>query len=233
MDHITRLALRQGVKGYVHVSSTSVYGLYPGKPFVEDQPRMPRDDYGRSKRDGEDVVRRRIREGLPALIARPCTVYGPRCTDGAGKAFSRPTSILAIPGSGRQLLSNVRAEDVALAVEHLSRLPDAVGEAFNIADDSHPAVGDSLRLAAEAFGTKPPRLHLPLALVRAFARVDGFLAARRGRIPDLESDAVGYLVRDYVVDNRKLKKTGFSFLYADFESSMREMGERFRKESAR
>ncbi len=45
-------------------------------------PRAPQDDYGRSKLAGEEVVAKSIGEGLPALIARPCTVYGPGCSDG-------------------------------------------------------------------------------------------------------------------------------------------------------
>ncbi|HQG32588.1 MAG TPA: NAD-dependent epimerase/dehydratase family protein, partial [Deltaproteobacteria bacterium] len=102
VDRLTKLALEAKVKRYVHVGSTSVYGYYKGTPFREDSVRDPKDSYGRSKRDGEDVVWKRINEGLPAVITRPCTVYGPRCNDGAGKAFSRPTAITAIPGSGKQ-----------------------------------------------------------------------------------------------------------------------------------
>jgi len=225
VEHITRLALEAGVKCYVHVGSTSVYGPYRGKPFTEDAPREPQDNYGRSKRDGEDVVRRRLAEGLPAIITRPCTVYGPGCNDGAGKVFSRPSQIAAIPGNGRQRLSNIRAEDVAAAVEHLSRQPDARGKTFNLADGSYPTIGEALRLAATAFGQKPPKLHLPLALIKTMARVEGFLAARRGTIPDLESDAVAYLDRDYLVDNAALLATGFRLQYSDFAVSMRQMGQ--------
>jgi UDP-glucose 4-epimerase len=229
VDAITRLALEAGVRRYVHVGSTAVYGAYRGVPFREDDPREPRDAYGRSKRDGEDVVWRRIAEGFPGIVTRPCTVYGPGCNDGAGKAFSRPTAITAIPGTGTARLSNVRAEDVAAAVDHLSRRDDAVGKAFNIADDSHPTVEEALVAAARAFGGKPPTLHLPLPLVAAVARVQGWIAARRGTIPDLELDAVGYLGADYVVDNRRLKETGFRFQYPDFGESMRWMGDWYRR----
>jgi UDP-glucose 4-epimerase len=214
------------VKRYLQMSSTSVYGPHRGRPFREDSERDPRDDYGRSKRAGEEVVWKRIAEGLPAVIARPCTVYGPGCTDGAGKVFSRPTSITAIPGSGRQRLSNVRVEDVAAASIHLSELDDAEGQAFNIADDSHPELEVALALAADAFGLRPPRLHLPLGLVAAMARLQGSIARRRGRIPDLELDAVRLLRDDYLVDNSKLKSTGYRLRYPDFRASLREMGER-------
>ena len=229
VDRITRLALDAGVMRYIHVGSTSVYGPYRGTPFTEDAPRNPQDSYGRSKRDGEDIVWRRIAEGLAATITRPCTVYGPGCTDGAGKVFSRRTSITAIPGSGRQLLSNVRAEDVAAAVVHLSHLDEAVGKAFNIAEDSHPTLEEALTIAARTFGARPPRLHLPIALVKAFARMDGFVSKMKGRIPDLEYDAVRYLGSDYVVDNSALKATGYEFIHPNFEESMKQMGEWYKE----
>jgi len=86
---------------------------------------------------------------------------------------------------------------------------------------------EALTLAAETYDTKPPTLHLPLALVKATAIMDGFISALRGKIPDLEYDAVKFLYADYVVDNSKLKNTGFSLTYTDFRESMRELGERF------
>ncbi|MBU2550447.1 MAG: NAD-dependent epimerase/dehydratase family protein [Proteobacteria bacterium] len=231
VEHMTRLALEHGVRCFVHVTSTSVYGYYAGSPFTEEDPREPRDDYGRSKKAGEDVVLERIREGLPAIIVRPCTVYGPRCNDGAGKVFSRPTRIAAIPGSGRQRLANVRAEDVAAAVLHLSGLESALGRIYNIADDSNPTIEEALTLAARTFGTPPPKLRLPLPLIRATARVDGLICSWRGRVPDLECDAVKYLDNDYVVDNSRLKQTGFTFQYPDFRESMEQLGRRFNNRS--
>jgi len=224
VERITALALAAGVRSFVHVSSTSVYGRWRGTPFTEASPREPADDYGRSKRDGEDVVWARMRAGLPAVVLRPCTVYGPGCTDGAGKVFSRPTAIAAIPGSGRARLSNVRVEDVAAAAVFLSEHAGARGEAYDIADDDHPTVGEALALAASTFGTPPPRRHVPLRVLHVLARVQGFLAARRGRIPDLEADAVAYLHDDYVVDAGKLRAAGYRLLHPSFAASMRELG---------
>ena len=228
VELITKHALDAKVKRYIHVGSTSVYAPYNGTPFHEDYLKEPTSSYGKSKRDGEMIVRKRIDEGLPAIITRPCTVYGPRCTDGAGKAFSRATTITAIPGSGKQLLSNIRTEDVAASVEHLSHLDEAVGEAYNISDNSNPTLEEALLLASQAFGTKPPNVHLPLGIVKIAARVDGYISKMKGKIPDLEYDAVTYLYEDYVVDNTKLKNTGYSFIYPDFRESMKQMGEWYR-----
>lgn len=232
VEHITNLALNAGVKSFVHVTSTSVYGLYVGSPFNEETQRNPKDSYGRSKRDGEDVVWRQVERGLPAVILRPCTVYGPRCNDGAGKVFSRPSSIPAIPGNGRQLLANVRAEDVALAMDHLSRRPQSFGQAYNISDDSNPTLEQALTWSAEVYAQKAPSLHLPLGLMKIMSRVDGFFAGLRGKLPELEYEAVGYLYHDYVVSNQKLKDTGFNFKYPDFHESLKELGRQWQNGQA-
>jgi len=225
VDHITRLALQKKVKMFVHVTSTSVYGYYKGRPFTEESEREPMDNYGRSKRDGENIVFKRREEGLPAIIVRPCTVYGPRCNDGAGKVFSRPSAISAIPGSGGQLLSNIRAEDVADAILFLSSQDEAVGQTYNLSDNSNPAIKDALTLAAVTFRTSVPKLNLPLSLIKLVARLDGLISGLRGRIPDLEYDAAKYLYNDYIVDNTRLKKSGYNFKYPDFAESMKQMGE--------
>ncbi len=227
VERITGLAKEAGVKRFIHVSSTSLYGTYKGTPFTESSPREPADSYGRSKRDGEDMVFKAMDQGLPAIITRPCTVYGPGCNDGAGKAFSRPTSISAIPGSGNQKLANIRAEDVALAIEHLSRLDSIEGQVYNLVDRSTPTLEEALTLAAETFSTAVPKNHIPLWLVRIAARVDGFISKMKGSIPDLEYEAVKYLYDDYLVDNSRLIQTGFSYKYPDFRESMKDMGERF------
>lgn len=224
VGHITKLALEKKVKSFVHVTSTSVYGYYSGTAYKETDRRHPENDYGKSKAEGENIVFRRMEQGLPAVIIRPCTVYGPGCNDGAGKVFSRPSSISAIPGSGKQLLSNIRAEDVAKAVEHLSLKQDVIGQVFNIADNSNPTLEQALVTAAKTYHTKIPTLHLPLGLVKTISLIDGFVSRRRGGIPDLEYDAVRYLYYDYVVDNGKLEKSGFKLQYPDFTASMNQLG---------
>lgn len=225
VSNVARLARDAGVRRFVHVSSTSVYGRYRGEPFVEDSPRNPRDDYGRSKRDGEDALFDFVAKGLSAVVLRPCTVYGPGCNDGAGKVFSRPLPLAAIPGSGRQRLANVRVEDVVEAAIHLCDLDDASGCAFNVVDESSPTLAEALALAAEAFGTERPRVRVPLALVKLSARLERRRALREGRIPALELDAVRHLDGDYVVDGTRLRETGFRLRHPDFEESIRSLGE--------
>ena len=71
-------------------------------------------------------------------------------------------------------------------------------------------------------------MHLPLWLVKTVARLDGVISARKGRIPDVELDAVKYRYDDYVVDNSKLKAFGYQMIYPDFRESMKQMGQWYR-----
>ncbi len=166
---------------------------------------------------------------MTPILCRPCTVYGPRCTDGAGKAFSRPTSITAIPGSGKQLLANVRAEDVARAVVHLSELSGNTGKIYNIVDDSKPTIERALTPGGP--GLREKAAHASPAVVARQDRRQG----RRLRVrPEGEGTRTSsttrsqYLYHDYVVDNAALKKSGFTFLYPDFEKSMEEIARLYR-----
>jgi nucleoside-diphosphate-sugar epimerase len=122
----------------------------------------------------------------------------------------------------------VRVEDVAGAALHLAARDEARGQAFNVADGSHPTLEQALALAASAFDTKPPRLHLPLPVVALAARAQGWAARRAGRIPELELDAVRHLRGDYVVDASRLTRSGYRLLHPDFAESMRDLGRRHR-----
>jgi hypothetical protein len=66
-------------------------------------------------------------------------------------------------------------------------------------------------------------------MVALAARAQGLRARLSGRIPDLELDAVRYLRGDYVVDNTRLRRSGYRLLYPDFADSMRDLGARHRQ----
>ena len=117
---------------------------------------------------------------------------------------------------------------MAAALYHLALRDESVGEIYNLSEETHPTLEEALVLAAGTFGTRPPTRHLPLGLIKAVAGVDGFLSRLRGKVPDLEVDAVKYLYDDYVVDNTKLLRTGFKLKYPDFRDSMEDLGKRLK-----
>jgi UDP-glucuronate 4-epimerase len=72
-------AWRNAVPTFVYASSSSVYGPDFGRPVGEDHDRRPASPYGFSKLAAEDLIQLYSRErGVPAIILRYFTVYGPR-----------------------------------------------------------------------------------------------------------------------------------------------------------
>jgi nucleoside-diphosphate-sugar epimerase len=67
-ENVCRVALAEGVRRFVHVSSLMVYGMALGKPAHEDFPLAPyRDPYSVTKAEGDKVVQQMIAEDhLPA-----------------------------------------------------------------------------------------------------------------------------------------------------------------------
>ncbi len=66
-----------GVKLFIHVSTSAIYGLPERCPITEDTPPRPLEVYGRAKLEGERRVATAAREGLPCAIVRPRTLVGP------------------------------------------------------------------------------------------------------------------------------------------------------------
>jgi nucleoside-diphosphate-sugar epimerase len=69
------------IKGFVHISTSEVYGSARTVPMSEDHPTLPQSTYAASKLAGERAIFTLHKEhGLPAVIIRPFNSYGPRIT---------------------------------------------------------------------------------------------------------------------------------------------------------
>src|SRR5205085_2457390 len=72
-------AARAGVDRFVHMSSTSIYGEDEQLPLPvrEDVVPRPSRGYGKAKWGAEEAAWKASTEGLPVVVLRPVTVYGP------------------------------------------------------------------------------------------------------------------------------------------------------------
>jgi nucleoside-diphosphate-sugar epimerase len=180
-ENVCRAALEEGVRRVVAVSSWTVYGMDQGAPCREDHPLTPFDEpYAVSKAEGDRVVQRMVAdEGLPAVIIRPGTFFGP----GDKLHFERIATRLRagkgiIVGRGDNALPFVYVTDVVqgllLGLDH----PHAVGEAFNITTDAPLTQLELFQAIASVIGAKPPRLHVPYQALYAA----GYAAERLGAL---------------------------------------------------
>ena len=98
-ETLARAVAARGIR-MVHVSSLAAVGpSLDGTPVREDDEARPVTHYGKSKLEGERIVRRLVPD---AVIVRPPVVYGPRDTDvfQVLKPLSRGIAVQIGRGSG-------------------------------------------------------------------------------------------------------------------------------------
>jgi 2-alkyl-3-oxoalkanoate reductase len=186
-ENVCRAALAEGAR-VVHVSSWTVYGMALGEPAREDFPLTPfGEPYALTKAAGDVAVQRMIAEdGLPAVIIRPGTFFGP----GDRLHFGRMADRLragkgVIVGSGDNALPFVYVTDVVEGLLLALDRERALGQAYNITSDRPLTQRQILNAIAREIGAAPPRLHIPYPALYAGGYVAERLAAARhsGRQP--------------------------------------------------
>jgi len=145
---------------FLHMSSTSIYGEEKQLPLPvrEDvEPNASR-GYGKAKWGAEQEVWARSRNGMPVVVLRPVTVYGPGATKLLGSAIldaaieraaGLPRLAVAAEPMEQRL---VHVDDLIAACLHLARSPEAVGRAFNVVDGIYPSSHQVGEVLAGCFG---------------------------------------------------------------------------------
>jgi nucleoside-diphosphate-sugar epimerase len=146
-------------------ASTVVTGDAHGALLTEDAPLPIETPYGRSKQEGERMVRD---SGLPAVVIRPSHVYGP----GGWYAQElvsrlRQPGRFAVIGRGQNLWDVVHVHDVAHALTLAVERADA-GSIYHVVDDTPISYYDFMALTARTLGVGRPR-RIPPALARLVA----------------------------------------------------------------
>lgn len=173
-ENVCRAALRAGVRRLVHISSWTVYGMGIGRAADEDFPLLPlQEPYSVSKVVGDRLVQRMIAEhGLPAVIIRPDTIFGPGDRQHIGRMADRlRAGKTIVVGSGRNAMPFVYVTDVVQGLLLALDKDGAVGRAYNIGNDQPLTQEEILRAIAADVGARPPVIHVPYAALYAAAFV--------------------------------------------------------------
>ena len=171
---LVEAAQAAGVKRFVFVS-TVVTGEAHGRLLREDEPLPVETAYGRSKQEGERLVRE---SGMHTVIIRPGHVYGPGgWYEHEFVARLRQPGRFAVIGRGDNWWDVVRVEDVATVVADAAER-GADGALFHVADDDPLTFYDFVKLTADALGVGAPR-RIPAGIARVIAGRDPVAAAVR------------------------------------------------------
>jgi dihydroflavonol-4-reductase len=192
-----------GVERFVYCSTTGVLGVTGDRPTNENAPLRPTNVYEQAKADAETEVRRRWRDCLPVVIARPGLVYGP------GDIHLLPffQTILRHRfrpiGRRKALLHPIYIDDITEALVLCGQRRAAIGECFHLAGKEPVPISELASAIARAEGTKLPPGSIPVLAARVVAGLgDRLPPGMRQRAP-LTSSRLDFLTHSRVYDVSK------------------------------
>jgi UDP-glucose 4-epimerase len=155
------LGRKLGVKRFVYVSSSEVYGTALWVPITEEHPPFPMTVYGASKLAGECYTRAYHRTyGFPTVVVRPFNAYGPRshhegdCGEVIPKFMLRCLAglPLVIFGDGKQTRDFTYVSDTARGILEAGLSEAAVGRTINLGQGREITINQLAQLVAEVAG---------------------------------------------------------------------------------
>jgi UDP-glucose 4-epimerase len=200
--NLLELAVKHGVKKFIHASTGSVYGEAQYFPQDENHPLVPTSYYGVSKLAGEKYVRTfQHLYGLDTTVLRYFHIYGARQESsdvgGVVSIFTRkfihglPITIF---GDGTQQRSFTYVKDVVKANLLSAIHPAASGQAFNCASGIKVTIQELAEKVARILNVENPVIHY--------------------------DDWTPGDIKVFDIDNRKIKETlGIDFL-TDFDEGL-------------
>lgn len=166
----TARAIPGDISRYVFISSVAAYGS--GLNHVEDDPLAPDthpDNYVRNKSMSERALFRMHREeNFPVVTMRPPFVYGPE-NPFYREAFFwdriRRDRPVIVPGDGQRLMHFVYVDDLVTACCNALENPNAVGLAFNVANEKPVSQAELVNEFAKAAAKKAAVIHVPREII--------------------------------------------------------------------
>jgi UDP-glucose 4-epimerase len=154
-------ARKAGVKRFVCVSSSEVYGTARSVPMTEDHPTFPMTVYGAGKLAGECYARAyHLTYGYPTVVVRPFNAYGPRCHHEGDSGEVIPKFLLRcmtgkpmiVFGDGTQTRDFTFVSDTARGILLAGMANEAVGQTINLGQGSEISINDLAGEVARVVG---------------------------------------------------------------------------------
>jgi UDP-glucose 4-epimerase len=154
-------AKKCGVKRFVYVSSSEVYGTAQQVPMTEQHPTFPLTVYGASKLGGECYTRAFHRTyGYPTVVVRPFNSYGPRCHHEGDSGEVIPKFLLrcmtgksmVIFGDGTQTRDFSFVSDTARGILRAGFSDQAIGQTINLGQGKEISINQLAQQVASICG---------------------------------------------------------------------------------
>ena len=158
---LLNLSRGKGVKRFVYVSTSEVYGTVNTAPISESHSTLPYTVYGASKLAGEAYARAFWRTyNYPTVVLRPFNAYGPRCHHEGDSGEVIPKFMLRcmagkpmlIFGDGTQTRDFTFVSDTASGILAAGMSDATVGQTINLGSGKEIEIGTLAKIVADVVG---------------------------------------------------------------------------------
>ncbi|MDP3980207.1 MAG: NAD-dependent epimerase/dehydratase family protein [Chlamydiota bacterium] len=223
-------ALWFGVKRFVYCSTQGVHGDIKNLPGDENSPIAPEDYYQYTKHEGEKVVLEYVEKGLAASIIRPTAIYGP----------GDPGRFLIIYrlvkggqflmfGNGKAYYHPVYIDNLVDSFELAAEKPEAIGQAYIIADEHYYTIEELVSAIGQAIGVDVKIRHLPFRPLWLAAVLTEGICTPLGLEPPLFRRRVDWFRQNRAFRIDKAKKELGYIPKIDLKTGLAETGKWYRE----
>ena len=157
---LAKKAKASGVKQFVFMSSVKVYGEESAVPYTEATPCRPQDDYGRSKLEAENELKKLEDDNFKVAIIRTPIVYGHGVKANIKNLVNLVKKVPLLP------FGKIKNRRSMIYVGNLSFFIDAIIEKqasgiFLVADEKPLSTTKLIELIAEALDKKVYLIRVP------------------------------------------------------------------------
>jgi dihydroflavonol-4-reductase len=208
---VIEAAAKSHVHRVVHCSTVGVHGDVENPPANEDAPLKPGDVYQQTKLEGEQLAREAsARLGIAVTIVRPSGIYGPgdRRLLKLFRGVARRRWVTL--GSGEIYYHLTYIDDLVEGFRLCGEHAAAANRTYILAGGEVTTLNELVATVADVERVPVPRLHFPVAPVRAAAAVCELLCAPFGLEPPLHRRRVDFFTKSRAFDtSRARREIGF------------------------
>ena len=210
-ENLLNACKNRKIKKFIFFSSIAVYGLpaWVGniRNWNENQPNNPREIYVESKLKAEEkIIEANKKWGIPYVILRPTSVYGPRDKRNLLELYRAIAKhLFFFIGDGKNKMDYVFVKDVAKAA-YLAAISLQTKADYIIGCGNPITLNEIVFYVAKSINTTVPFLHVP----KSFAYLMSFIVEGVSKLlrikPMLFPARVKVMARDCYYDIGKAKK---------------------------
>jgi nucleoside-diphosphate-sugar epimerase len=182
-ENVTRAALRANIERLVFCSSVAVYGRIARHRLIDENTETdPDSPYGESKVLGEQVVlSARQCHGLPVVVARISTVWGPGTISWLGLFQSIAAEHFRLIGKGTNYHHIADVSDVVEGLLLCGAVKGVEGRTYNLAGSESVQLKRLVEMIGEEVGTTRFPAYLPAAPLHVYRVLDRMAVSLIGR----------------------------------------------------